>query len=279
MYYQVDEGTDWATLRDDLDRQQRVVGARRGARRHHGARVGRVVRERRVGLDDRDLDLEPVRNAESIEDVADAEGDGERLLVGEIVLPLEQLVQYYGTARPGVHLPFNFQLVEASWDAPTLRQMIAGYEGALPPGGWPNWVMASHDYPRIAARLGEAQARVAAMRAKLSELVDTQVVAIDERGVRILLERVDRLFNGTRAVIVVGTKPGHDIAPSQRKPEVQFVAHAGRSIANERDVGKLLEYFQGLVRRSRIEDDMFDARISLVPHAAQGLGDVPAGVE
>jgi alpha-glucosidase len=62
-----------------------------------------------------------------------------------------------------VHLPFNFQLVEAPWDAATLRQLIADYEAALPPGGWPNWVIASHDYPRIAAKLGEAQARVAAM--------------------------------------------------------------------------------------------------------------------
>ena len=41
--------------------------------------------------------------------------------------------------------------------------MIADYEAALPAGGWPNWVIASHDYPRIAAKLGEAQARVAAM--------------------------------------------------------------------------------------------------------------------
>ena len=88
---------------------------------------------------------------------------GERLLVGEIVLPLEDLITYYGTDRPGVHLPFNFQLVEAPWDASILRQMIAEYEDALPPGGWPNWVIASHDYPRIAAKLGEAQARVAAM--------------------------------------------------------------------------------------------------------------------
>jgi oligo-1,6-glucosidase/alpha-glucosidase len=62
-----------------------------------------------------------------------------------------------------VHLPFNFQLVEAPWDANILRQMIAEYEAALPSGGWPNWVIASHDYPRIAAKLGEAQARVAAM--------------------------------------------------------------------------------------------------------------------
>ena len=31
------------------------------------------------------------------------------------------------------------------------------------PSGWPNWVLGNHDRPRITARLGEAQARVAAM--------------------------------------------------------------------------------------------------------------------
>lgn len=92
-----------------------------------------------------------------------ADSYGDRLLVGEIVLPLQDLMEYYGRTRPGVHLPFNFQLVEAPWEAAILRSMIADYEAALPPGGWPNWVIASHDYPRIAARLGEAQARVAAM--------------------------------------------------------------------------------------------------------------------
>jgi len=41
--------------------------------------------------------------------------------------------------------------------------MIADYEAALPPGGWPNWVLGNHDRPRIASRVGEGQARVAAM--------------------------------------------------------------------------------------------------------------------
>jgi alpha-glucosidase len=41
--------------------------------------------------------------------------------------------------------------------------MIAEYEAALPRGAWPNWVLGNHDRPRVAARLGEAQARVAAM--------------------------------------------------------------------------------------------------------------------
>ncbi|HXG82168.1 MAG TPA: alpha-amylase family glycosyl hydrolase, partial [Sphingomicrobium sp.] len=92
-----------------------------------------------------------------------ADDYGDRLLVGEIVLPLDDLMTYYGRDRPGVHLPFNFQLVEAPWNARVIGQIIADYEAALPPGAWPNWVIASHDYPRIAAKLGEAQARVAAM--------------------------------------------------------------------------------------------------------------------
>jgi alpha-glucosidase len=41
--------------------------------------------------------------------------------------------------------------------------MITNYEAALPPGGWPNWVLGNHDRPRVAARYGQAQARVAAV--------------------------------------------------------------------------------------------------------------------
>jgi glycosidase len=62
-----------------------------------------------------------------------------------------------------VHLPFNFQLVDAPWEARSLATLIADYEAALPPGGWPNWVLGNHDRPRVAAKRGQAQARVAAM--------------------------------------------------------------------------------------------------------------------
>jgi alpha-glucosidase len=89
---------------------------------------------------------------------------GDRLLIGEIYLPLERLVAYYGRDElAGAHLPFNFQLISAAWHAPTLRRMIAEYDAAVPPGGWPNWVLGNHDQPRIASRVGRAQARVAAM--------------------------------------------------------------------------------------------------------------------
>lgn len=72
-------------------------------------------------------------------------------------------MQYYGGERPGVHLPFNFQLINAPWEARSLATIIASYEAALPLGGWPNWVLGNHDRPRVASKLGQAQARVAAM--------------------------------------------------------------------------------------------------------------------
>jgi alpha-glucosidase len=90
-------------------------------------------------------------------------GRCERVLIGEIYLPLDRLVRYYGQDRRGVHLPANFQLIDASWEARALGTLIANYEAALPPNAWPNWVLGNHDRPRVATTRGPAQARVAAM--------------------------------------------------------------------------------------------------------------------
>jgi alpha-glucosidase len=88
---------------------------------------------------------------------------GERMFVGEIYLPVERLVTYYGAHGSGVHLPFNFQLIHLPWNARAIERAINNYEAALPPYGWPNWVLGNHDQPRIASRVGAAQARIAAM--------------------------------------------------------------------------------------------------------------------
>jgi alpha-glucosidase len=87
----------------------------------------------------------------------------ERVLIGEIYLPLERLVAYYGKDLSGAHLPFNFQLLQTAWSAQAIARLVEDYEKALPLGGWPNWVLGNHDQPRIAARIGSAQARVGAM--------------------------------------------------------------------------------------------------------------------
>ncbi len=87
----------------------------------------------------------------------------ERLLIGEIYLPLERLMDYYGEGGSGVHLPFNFQLIQTDWHAQKVAALVAEYEAAIPEDGWPNWVLSNHDQPRIAARTGERQARNAAL--------------------------------------------------------------------------------------------------------------------
>lgn len=87
----------------------------------------------------------------------------ERVLIGEIYLPIHKLVTYYGQDNKGAHLPFNFQLLTLPWDAPQIAMAIDEYEGALPENGWPNWVLGNHDKPRISSRVGRAQAKVAAL--------------------------------------------------------------------------------------------------------------------
>jgi len=87
----------------------------------------------------------------------------DRVLIGEIYLPIEQLVTYYGRDLKGAQLPFNFQLIRTTWDAESIARVIKDYDAALPQGAWPNWVLGNHDQSRIASRIGAAQARVAAM--------------------------------------------------------------------------------------------------------------------
>jgi hypothetical protein len=87
----------------------------------------------------------------------------DRVLIGEIYLPTERLVAYYGRDLDGLQLPFNFALLNAPWQARTIAHLIDEYEAALPAGGWADWVLGNHDRPRIATRVGPLQAPVAAM--------------------------------------------------------------------------------------------------------------------
>src|SRR6185437_4473696 len=88
---------------------------------------------------------------------------GSRVLIGEIYLPLERLVAYYGNDLRGAQMPFNFALISTLWSARSIEKIIADYEAALPRGAWPNWVLGNHDRPRVASRVGQDQTRVAAM--------------------------------------------------------------------------------------------------------------------
>jgi alpha-glucosidase len=71
--------------------------------------------------------------------------------------------RYYGEQLDELHMPLNFGLVSVPWHASTVQHLVDAVEAALPPGAWPNYVLDNHDEPRIATRIGQEQARVAAM--------------------------------------------------------------------------------------------------------------------
>jgi alpha-glucosidase len=87
-----------------------------------------------------------------------------RVAVGEIhIFDWPEWVKYYGANLDELHLPFNFALLGAPWNAQSVRAVVDGLEAALPPGAWPNYVLGNHDESRLATRYGRAEARVAAM--------------------------------------------------------------------------------------------------------------------
>ena len=88
----------------------------------------------------------------------------DRVLIGEIYLPVERLVAYYGRDRKGAQLPFNFQLIFAAWNRHRMYPTIVDeYDAAVPDGCWPNWVLGNHDQKRVATRLGARVRSLAAM--------------------------------------------------------------------------------------------------------------------
>jgi alpha-glucosidase len=189
----------------------------------------------------------------------------DRLLVGEIYLPIERLVAYYGPAEtPGVHLPFNFQLIEAPWRAEDLHRIIGDYEAALPPGAWPNWVLGNHDRPRVATRVGPAQARVAAML--LLTLRGTPTLYYgDEIGmeqVPIPPHRVQDPFEKNVPGLGVGRDGARTPMPWSAAPHAGFSRREpwlplgeGWEVSNveqqRREAGSLLSLYRRLIRVRR----------------------------
>jgi alpha-glucosidase len=199
-------------------------------------------------------------------DVLDAY-DG-RVLIGEIYLPVERLVAYYGKDLRGAHLPFNFQLIGAAWSAAAIARIIAEYEAALPDGAWPNWVLGNHDNHRIASRIGAAQARVAAML--LLTLRGTPTIYYGEEigmaDVAIPAEEVRDPYEKRQPGLGLGRDPERTPMPWDGGPNGGFTHgtpwlrlapdHASRNVAAQaQDATSILALYRRLIalRRAHLE--------------------------
>jgi alpha-glucosidase len=88
----------------------------------------------------------------------------DRVLLGEVDTSSDRICRFYGDREcPILHAPLNYRLLDTPWEAQAITAMIEDYLSILPPDAWPNWVIGSHDKPRVARRIGADQARVAAM--------------------------------------------------------------------------------------------------------------------
>jgi len=94
----------------------------------------------------------------------------DRVSIGEIAYSTDPraITGFYSAStaegeRPALHLPFNFALILLPWRARDIQAFVDAYEAALPAGAWPNYVLGNHDMTRVATRLGDAGARLAAL--------------------------------------------------------------------------------------------------------------------
>ncbi|CAA9526410.1 MAG: GH13_23 / GH13_30 / GH13_17 / GH13 / GH13_ 31 / GH13_40 / GH13_36 / GH13_29 / GH13_16 / GH13 _35 / GH13_20 / GH13_4 / GH13_2 / GH13_1 / GH13 _34 / GH13_21 / GH13_19 / GH13_37 [uncultured Solirubrobacteraceae bacterium] len=84
------------------------------------------------------------------------EGAGDAFLVGEVYLPSAELAPYL----EHLEVAFSFELFHASWDATAVPAAVAAAVGLDVA-----WVLSNHDFPRLPDRVGEVNARAAAMLA------------------------------------------------------------------------------------------------------------------
>lgn len=184
----------------------------------------------------------------------------DRVLIGEIYLPIHKLITYYGADKSEAHLPFNFQLLALPWDSEQIARAVEEYEGALPMDGWPNWVLGNHDRPRIASRVGRSQARVAAMLLLTlrgtptlyygdeigmrdvpipqDELVDPQGLYMPDRNVSRDPARTPMQWNTDEFAGFSGSKPWLRLPRSFRRANVEL---------QKEDPDSMLSFYHSLI--------------------------------
>ena len=182
----------------------------------------------------------------------------DRALIGELYLPIERLMRYYGA---GLDLPSNFNLISAPWEAEALGAHVAAYESLLPGGAWPNYVLGNHDRPRLATRVGPAQARVAAVL--LLTLRGTPTLYYgDELGMCDAVVPPDRVRDPwERRVPGLGRDPVRTPMPWSDGPGAGFsdgepwlpLGDEASVARQERDPGSLLELYRRLLALRRAE--------------------------
>jgi alpha-glucosidase len=87
----------------------------------------------------------------------------DRFMVCEIYTFLHEVVNLYKIIDKKSFAPFNFSFLSLPWDAYEQKKFIDEFDKLVGYDYFPTFVLGNHDQPRIATKLGEDNARTAAM--------------------------------------------------------------------------------------------------------------------
>jgi alpha-glucosidase len=182
---------------------------------------------------------------------------GDRALLGEFYVPIEELVSFYGTGSPELHLPLNLTLTYSEWQPSVIGRTIAEYQARVSGRGWPTTTLDTHDQERIVVRAGLEQARVAAMLL-LTQRGTPTIYYGDEIGMRGVA------IPPEQAIDPQGRRAGRNRDPTRTPMQWSSESHAGfstvaswlpvgvdRDVANvasqSRDAGSVLTLYRRLL--------------------------------
>lgn len=77
--------------------------------------------------------------------------------------PEKYYTKLYRNVDASLSAPFNFELIFADWTAPTVKKIIDDFQRDMQPEYTPVYCLGNHDQQRLASRIGEQQARMAAL--------------------------------------------------------------------------------------------------------------------
>ena len=210
--------------------------------------------------------------------------DGDRFSIGEIhIFDWDEWAAYYGDDDE-LHMPFNFSLIWAGWNAAAIRERVESLEAAVPPHGWPNYVLGNHDEQRLATRYEPKNARAAAvllltLRGQPTiyygdelALQETDVPPEDQQdpwGIRVPGMSRD----GCRTPMPWTPGPGHGFTDPDVTPWLAFGGDAGtRNVETQLDdPGSTLNLVRHLLALRRRRPSLQRGTIAFLDDAPEGV--------
>ena len=204
-----------------------------------------------------------------------------RCFVGEAwVWDVAHWAAFWGAGGDELHMLFDFRLLDASFDAESLRAIVESTEAALPPGAWPALAGSNHDVVRFPSRWckGDSDLVRCALLALLTLRGTPFLYYGDELGMPAvdvppdrILDVTDRSRDPSRTPMQWTAEPGAGFTEARVEPWLPLGDAAACNVADQRaDPDSTLCFTRDVIILRRASDDLRSGTYERL--------DAPAGV-